>query len=144
MGYDWNSSGEVPLKPGTTLRQLVDAFNELSGGEWDDAHLLVPGCYNIYDDIDFQVNEAEGWLSYSADANSGWLNGIWESYLDHVAENFASAGWVDYRGDDAEPTFMGPNPAAIRDVTLSHYVTCAEHAIAALKRELATPLAEDA
>lgn len=141
MGYDWTSKGEIPIKDGVTLEALVNAFNDCAGeeGRFDPAKLMAHGAYDLYDDIDFIWDEKGQTLGYSADSNSGWLDGVWGNYLNEVAEHFAAAGWEGYLGDDQEPEFRGPTPEAIKVAKVGHYLATIEHALAAIKAALAAP-----
>jgi hypothetical protein len=140
MGYDWKSSGTVPIKAGVTLAELVNAFYRIEDAENPDAYDPAreqPYGYELRDDIDFSYDATAGELTYTADSNSGHLHDVWSAYLDELAQTFARAGWESYSSDDEEPDFYGSSPEAERAAKLTHYVATIEHAVAAIKATLA-------
>lgn len=103
--------GTVPLKEGVTLGNVLELYNEAMGEEAEEPTLpLEPeGSFTTeFNEVDLTVSD--GILQYNVDGVmfSSFV-GYFEDFLADMAAKHASAGWIDYSGDDDSETPYGPD-----------------------------------
>lgn len=111
MAAEVKFSGKVPLKDGVTLGNIVNTYSEMIFDVDPVLPLETEGTFTAFEG-EVVLIVSHGHLDYEVDGVmfTSFISDF-EDFLTSVATQYASAGWIDYSGDDTE-TAYGPTERA--------------------------------
>lgn len=138
MALPIHNHGDIVLKDGVTLEQVVKALIELDDSFDQNEPIVGPSwSYNdggFGDSVELTLEGVD--LHYYFDGNGTDFLQTIESWLEEMTKLAADA-WVDYSGDDEDETYYGPDQRAILIRKVRDGLIDIETATASVKRTLA-------
>lgn len=125
MGQSYRYCGEVKVKAGTTFEQLRALWPD-EPADAAASEIAVEDCGTVSLVGDTVYYEIDGYNSHS-------FYDRMEAFLDTLASDFATEGWVSFEGESEDEAFYGPTPIAAADAEVAYRqgaVTNAQKALA--------------
>lgn len=114
MALPIHNHGDIVLKDGVTLEQVVKALFEIDDG-YDDEDIIGPTNWSwdsggLGDSIELTLEGCD--LHYYFDGSGTDFLSTIEAWLEAMTKLAADA-WIDYSGDDHDEQYYGPDQRTI-------------------------------
>ncbi|MGH6957863.1 MAG: hypothetical protein ACREEW_14450 [Caulobacteraceae bacterium] len=134
--------GVVPVKPNTSLQQIVALYCEhvlengdeplpVESNDWFDEDHEDQISLQLYDDV----------FTYSANGDLGWtFADNFTRFLEAFAATYAAAGWCSLEGEECDEVFYGAAEELTLEARRTHWLNKARIAINIYNSLAETPL----